>query len=323
MEDLEDDLRAPRINLADVPEDKDIKKSDSFCSRIVQQNTRHCDRYIRCLTFLKILKHSFPEQTVFEPPFPRPTCSPFPCFQCHRRFSGPPVFIPMPMLDGTREEWGNFCSGPCANTYLHTNMPNVDLAARAADLFYYLQENYGFSGTQIGLAPHFSLHVDYGGHLTDAAFTKDLEEPTLTSLIRTRPFYPTDAVVEVVAPAGDILEGVVGVPIPSTVSERQQHRWELRGLRAPSLEANEIRLASLPKLEKRQGAYELFLARTGNTEASADVVDDIAAPKKSTQKKRVPALVDDRAATVSGNNTLSGMLTSATKPRATAAKKGQ
>jgi hypothetical protein len=233
------------------------------------------------------------------------------------------------MLDGCREEYGNFCSGPCANTYLHHNMANVDLSARAADLFYYLQEVYGFKGTQIGFAPHFSMHVDYGGHLSDEAFTKELNEPLVTSHIRMRPFYPTDAVIEVVAPAGDILEGVVGVPLPASMTDRQQHKWEIRGIRAPTLEANELRLASLPKLEKRQGLYELYLERKkGFAEAgpseNADVMA-IAAPKKSSQKRKAAVLADvvaggaaEASAKTSApaaappvKNTLAGMVTAA------------
>lgn len=297
MEDLEDDMRAPRIDLAALPDDKEVKRSDSFCSRIVQQNTRHCDRYIRDLTFLKLLKYSYPDRTEFSPPYPRPLKSPFPCYQCHRRFQGPPVFIPMAMLEGFWDEWGNFCSGPCANTYLHHNMPNVDLSLRAAELFYYLQEVYGFKGTQIGFAPHFTLHTDYGGHLTDEAFARELDEPTVTSHIRMRPFFPTDVVIEVVAPAGDILEGVVGIPMPPTMSGRDQHKWEIRGIKAPALDATEIRLASLPKLEKRPGIYELYLQRKSGFAPDTDHADHadvmaIAAPKKSSQKRKTAVLAD-------------------------------
>jgi hypothetical protein len=291
---LEDVVRAPRIVLADVPEDSGIKKSDNFCSRIIQQHTRQSDRYLRCMTFLRILKYSFPERTEFAPPFPRPLRSPFPCWQCHRKFSGPPVFLPMSTLEGVRDEYGNFCSGPCANTYLHMNMHSVDQSARAADLIYYLQEEYGFRGTHVGLAPHFTEHVNYGGDLTDEAFCRNIAEPTVTDHIRMRPFIPTDAVIEVVAPRGDVLEGVLGVPLPSSVSERQQHKWEFRNIQQPPLADIEVRLASLEKPEKRQGLYELYLERKGGfapTDKSPDTseVNNVAVPKKPAQKRKAPA----------------------------------
>ena len=292
MEEIDDVVRAPRINLSEVPADKDIKRSDNFCSRIIQQNTRQTDRFMRCMTFLRILKYSYPDRTEFEPPYPRPLRSPFPCYQCHRKFPGPPVFLPLNTLEHTRDEWGNFCSGPCANTYLHMNMHTVELNMRAADLVYYLQEEYGFKGSQVGMAPHFSEHVDYGGDLTDEAFTKNLQEPRVTSHIRMRPYIPTDAVIEVVAPAGDILEGIVGVPLPAAVSERQQHRWEFRGIRQPSREDIEVRLASLERPEKRQGAYELYLERKGGfdtddrTPDSSSEMATVAVPKKAPPKRK-------------------------------------
>jgi hypothetical protein len=322
MEDMEEDMRAPRIDLASLPEDARIQVSDRFCTRIVQQNTQHCDRNMWHLLFLRLLKHSYPDQTVFQPPYPRPLKSPFPCWQCHRVFSGPPVFIPMPMLDGTREEHGNFCSGPCVNTYLHYNMSNVDLAARAADLFYYLQEVYDFKGTQIGFAPHFSLRREYGGHMTEEAFVKDLNEPRLTSTLRLRPFCPSEAVIEVVAPAGDILEGVVGVPLPTSVAERQHNKWEIRGIRMPDLKDIEVRLAGLPKTTTdppTAGAYMHYIERRGFPATSPDAAEHadvmaIAAPKSTSQKRgkasdlvaKLPA--QSGGAAPSGKNTLAGML---------------
>jgi hypothetical protein len=268
FEEEERDQRGDRIDLKSLKEHSTFKVTDSFCSRIVQQTTRRCVRCIKDTRFLGILMHSYPEQTEFSPPFPAPLRSPYRCLYCRNHFDTVPVFIPMRMLEGTWEEWGNFCCGACANSYLHLFMNQVDLPGRAADLFAYMRQVHGFKGTELGILPEFHCHKDYGGPFDDTHFQKLKEDTSVKTRLLMWPFIPTDAVIEVCARAGDVLEGVLGSRIPTAITERQQHKWEVRGIRQPPLEEIEARLASLPPREKRTGAFELFCARKDEEEAA-------------------------------------------------------
>jgi hypothetical protein len=190
-EDYEEPMVAIPLHQAQTD---DVNYSQVFCYKILHQRTNRRDRYRRSNRYLKIVRHSHPDAT--GPPFPRPLTSPAPCFNCHRLFTGPPVFMPMRMLDGVPEEDLNFCCGPCANTYLHTNMKDGALATRAAHLLEYMQRVHGFRGSKLGFAPHFSELQRYMGDLTDEQFDAICGKPDLTTAILRRPFIPTEVVVE-------------------------------------------------------------------------------------------------------------------------------
>ena len=178
-----------------------VRRSSAFCCRLIKRLNNRLTRYRRSTRYLKILEasqavHAPGEPMPTGPPWPRPLCSPAPCFNCHRYFKGPPVFMPMRMLDGVAEEDLNFCCGPCARTYLHTNMRDAFLAVRDADLLEYMQRYHGFRGTSLGFAPHFTQLQRYLGDLTDEQFDEICQKPELTTSILRRPFIPTEVVVE-------------------------------------------------------------------------------------------------------------------------------
>ena len=304
MEELEDrQLGIPRVPLHSAKESSEIRRSEVFCSKIIHQRSTHQIRFRRQSLYLKLVRHSHPEcgGASADGSYPRPLSSPFPCFQCHRLFKAPPIFIPTEMLDRRIEEYGNFCSAPCANTYMDHNMRDSSLATRIADFFEYMQDVHGFRGTEIGFAPHFSQHVNYGGDLTDAQFDAIINIPGLTTHIRMKPYIPTDAVIEwqfngndqelphavavaaqdasavgVSAGAGagagagaavghtDVLASVMRSKAPEA---DHHHRWDATNLKQPPMEEIEERLAGLPQLPQTTGLYELYLQRKGGIDA--------------------------------------------------------
>lgn len=321
MDDL-DELTLPRVPLHAAKESSEIRRSEVFCSKIIHQRSNHQIRFRRSPFFLKLVQHSHPEVTELSAKneYPRPLSSPFPCFQCHRGFKTPPIFIPMEMLDRRVEEWGNFCSGPCANTYLDVNMRDSNLGTRAADLFEYMQDVHGFEGSEIGFAPHFTQHVDYGGDLTDEQFDLIIATPNLTTHILMKPYIPTDAVIEwqysialsetgggrkqqvsnrseldvgvtqaTLKTGEDMLAFVMQSKPPQT---DHHHRWDATHLKQPSMEAIEERLASLPALPKTTGLYELYLRRKGGVDGSVSEEENTAsadAPATKSRKKQMPS----------------------------------
>ena len=298
MEELEDiiQLGVPRVPLHAAKESAEIRRSEVFCSKIIHQRSTHQIRFRRHPLFLKLVQHSHPDCTAtsVNGSYPRPLSSPFPCFQCHRKFAGVPIFIPTEMLDRRIEEYGNFCSAPCANTYLDKNMRDSNLSTRVADLFEYMQDVHGFRGNDIGFAPHFTQHVNYGGDLSDEQFDAIIGTPALTTHILMKPYIPTDAVIEwqfsgeaasagpLLSPdgvgaalsaarrqppsqqeeskSGDFLASVMQVKAPEV---NHHHRWDATHLRQPPMEEIEERLAGLPQLAKTTGLYELYLSRKG------------------------------------------------------------
>jgi hypothetical protein len=196
---MEDPMDEPAESLPRVCLAKPVVCSEVQCSKIIHQRATHRTRFQQQDTAWRIVKYSHPlcEGANDAGEFPRPTCSPLPCFNCHYRFDGPPVFLPLISLHDVREEWGNFCTAACANRYLHMNMNDCNLAARAADLYEYMREVHGLDTQQpIGMAPHFSQRQLYGGELSDQDFRLLLETPTLTTRLLMRPFIPTQVVVE-------------------------------------------------------------------------------------------------------------------------------
>jgi hypothetical protein len=191
-----------KLPALDVVACGDVIRDEVFCTKIIHQKATHQSRFTWSSTYRKIMEFSYPGMCVSDTSptalaqHPRPLRSPFPCFQCHLRFDGAPVFLPITTLGGLRTEWGNFCDPACVNTYLHRNMNDSNLAARAADLFEYCQDVHGFKGTDIGFAPHFSEMDAYGGALSEAAFRKIAHTPGLRTFERMAPFIPTPAVVE-------------------------------------------------------------------------------------------------------------------------------
>lgn len=315
MEDLEDLQALPRVPLHAAKESSEIRRSEVFCSKIIHQRSTHQIRFRRNPLFLKLVQHSHPEcaDRNAEGSYPRPLSSPFPCYQCHRMFAGPPIFIPMEMLDRKVEEFGNFCSAPCANTYLDKNMRDSNLATRAADLFEYMQDVHGFRGTEIGFAPHFSQRIAYGGDLTDEQFDAIVATPGLTTHILLKPYIPTDAVIEwqyspkeapqslgeptatgagvssaAASVAKEVLETVMQEKSPEV---DHHHRWDATHLRQPPIEEIEERMASLPKLAKTVGLYELYLQRKGGLEAPlSDDETPVAPASGSRRKKSMPSV---------------------------------
>ncbi len=256
-DDLEDMDPVPAVPLHQADKRRQgVQCTEVFSSKIIHQTTGRRKRFRQSARFLRILQHSHPECTIETgPPYPRPTTSPFPCDQCHRRFGTPPIFLPMTMLDGIPEEWGNFCSGPCAKTYLHTNMNDAFLAIRDADLLETLRVVHGFKGTKIGYAPHFTQRRAYGGDLTDEQFQAIVDHPNLTTVLLQKPFCPTLEVVEwqCVAEEGEdgdaaaaLLADVMGSAAPALDHHQQ---WTVSNLQQPSVEATVRRLASLPQQE--------------------------------------------------------------------------
>lgn len=302
MDDIDNEDHQAPVSLVNAQESADVSRSDVFCSRIIQQRSNHQVRFRRSSLFMKILKHSYPELKGpnEDGSYPRPLASPFPCFQCHRRFETPPVFLPLTNLDGSRSEYGNFCGGPCGNTYLQRNMNDSNYAVRSADFFEYMQDVHGFRGKEIGFAPHFSDSVRYGGHLSDAQFDKINGTVALTTRERMAPFVPTEVVIEyrfegtaldeMMAPLPnapprvetgfEAEETITEVPKPpssltdvmGTDAESADHhrRWDVHGLRQPPKKEIEARLASLPPLEKRTGLYDLYLQRHGENPSDDD-----------------------------------------------------
>lgn len=191
-----------KLPALDIAPSSDVIRDEVFCTKIIHQKATHQSRFTWTATYRKIIEFSYPDIVVKDTcptalaRHPRPTRSPFPCFQCHLRFECAPVFLPITTLGGLRTEWGNFCDPACVNTYLHRNMNDSNLAARAADLFEYCQDVHGFTGTDIGFAPHFSEMDMYGGALSEAAFKKIAHTPGLRTFERMAPFIPTPAVVE-------------------------------------------------------------------------------------------------------------------------------
>jgi hypothetical protein len=302
MEDLDDLQALPRVPLHAAKESSEIRRSEVFCSKIIHQRSTHQIRFRRNPLFLKLVQHTHPEclDRTADNAYPRPLSSPFPCYQCHRCFSGPPIFIPMEMLDRKVEEFGNFCSAPCANTYLDKNMRDSNLATRAADLFEYMQDVHGFRGTEIGYAPHFSQRIAYGGDLTDEQFDAIVSTPGLTTHILQKPYIPTDAVIEwqytqkearevegvsaTATAATQVLEAVMQEKSPEV---DHHHRWDATHLRQPPVDEIEERMASLPKLAKTVGLYELWLQRKpGGLEGPISDDDGASAPTPGTRRKK-------------------------------------
>jgi hypothetical protein len=197
-EDILDESMAKLPLLAADKVAAEVKRGEVFCSKIIHQRASHQSRFTWSDTFKKIMAHSHPDCTGpnAKGEYPRPISSPFPCWQCHRYFDGPPVMIAIIALNGTRSEWGNFCDITCGNTYLHANMNDHNLASRIADYHEYCQDVHGFTGDVIGFAPHFSMREAYGGPLTEEQFDKIARTPGLRTMERRAPFLPTDAVIE-------------------------------------------------------------------------------------------------------------------------------
>jgi hypothetical protein len=315
-DDMEDPDHEPAVPLHQAEQRRQgVECTEVFSSKIIHQRTERRDRFRHNPRFMRILAHSHPECTLetiaTSQPWPRPESSPFPCDQCHRRFPTAPVFLPMTMLDGVPEEWGNFCSGPCAMTYLHTNMRDAFLAARSADLLETLRVVHGFRGTTVGFAPHFTQRQEYGGDLTDEQFQAIVDRPNLTTVILRKPFCPTLEVVEwqCVAAARDTgeaasetLERVMGTAAPALDHHQQ---WNVNNLQQPSVDTTVRRLASLPRPEPVQDPalipFNAFVEAKRAAEAAAAAAPaapaPIAAPASTAAAAAAaaPAAADDAA----------------------------
>lgn len=299
MDDIEEVEKMPRVVLMNAADDVEVRRSEVFCSKIIQQRSNHQVRYRAGEAFVKLVRYCYPDCAGPDDKgfWPRPFKSNIPCFNCHRRFDGPPVFMPITTIENKREEFGCFCSGPCMNTYLHANNDS-NLPGRAADAFEYMQDVYGFRGDCIGLAPHFSQLQEYGGDLTNEQFDAIVNNPAVSTHIRMEPFRPTSVVIEwlessapqppssasgggvnvpraqqALVPSSSVLDEVMGTKAPDA---NHHHRWDVRGLKQPSQEDIEKRLATLPPQEERTGMYALYLSRKGGFDAVAEDESDAA-----------------------------------------------
>ena len=331
-DDLDDADHVPAVPLHQADKHRtDAECTDVFSSKIIHQETNRRDRFDQMTTFMKILLFNFPDITAASgPPWPRPLKSPFPCFQCHRPFPGPPIFIPMSMLDGIPEEWGNFCGGPCALTYLDRNMRDAFSSERKAAIMESLRVVHGFTGTSVGMAPHFTERQCYGGSLSDAAFQTIVDMPNLSTEILRKPFCPTLEVVEYkcVAPPGQdgkvaakILEDVMGTAAPALDHHQQ---WNVNNLQQPSVDATVRRLASLPQadpiVDPDQIPFNVFVeakraaeaeGRGGNGGAAAVVAPTPAAPKRARAAPKRAAAAAAAAAADSAPAGLGGLVAQA------------
>ena len=337
----EDGTYMPGIDLSRAEDAHNVQRGQAFCSRIITKRHNRATRYVATELYRNIIRHCYPEFEFKSLPYPRPFASPYRCFQCHDNFTGPPVFIPQSRQDGTRMEWGNFCSGPCANTYLQTTAHDVHTAERVAELFHYMREVHGFTGDSIGFAPSYRQLREYGGPLTRAQFRAFCAIPELQTRERNYPFIPTESVIEwqysapqrqlgdpAVTKADEdatgaaVLASFLGGEAPDT---RHHHRWDVHGLRQPSLEDIERRMASLPKPEQREGLYQLYLERKGGFD---DVSDDDTPPQAGkagaaatkAAGKRAPAASKAASTTAGGAAAAVATSRAAVKPRVPAKK---
>ena len=293
---MEDILEVPPVRLCESePSQANPQSSVVYCSKLNHERTKHKNRFRRTTTFAVILQANYPELDIGphdEGPWPRPMFSPLPCWACHRRFDRPPVFLPLAAADGVYEEWGNFCCGGCANTYLHTNMRDAFLGTRVANLFDYLQSVHGFRGDRVPMAPHFTQHKTYGGDLDDAGFDELSGHDSLTTHVLRKPFIPTDEVVEwrcvVRTDVKDAEATMARVMGTEAVVSEQLLRWDVTGLKQPPLETIMSRQRALPPLEKSAGLFQTFLAerkRLEELQVDEDAQADAHAAKKKTKKR--------------------------------------
>jgi hypothetical protein len=306
-----------------------------MCSRIIHKRTDSRERFTANERYLRIVRHSHPSVT--GPPWPRPLSSPFPCDNCHRRFLGAPVFLVIKMLDGTLQEDGNFCSGPCANRYLDTFMRDGFLAERKANLLEYMQTVHGFKGSQLGMAPLWVEHQRYGGVLTDEAFDAIIGNPELTTTILQHPFIPTESVVEwkyvrdgsrrtcethegapasappsapapAPAPAATTplsapaLDAVMG---PPTLDIQRHQHWDVTDLQQPPLEEIQRRLRNLPPLPTFKSQWSVFLEQTAAL-GTTGVVPTVPAKKRARVAKPGTKANDDAEAEGVGGGSSGG-----------------
>lgn len=261
-----------------------------LCSRIIQDR---CDaqqhhrnmKFVRSQMMTQLVKHCYPDVDLRDfkhnerTPLPRPFKSPFPCFNCHRTFSGRPWFRPVMSLEGTLTEDENYCSGPCMNRGVH-NKGGVFLAEQAALAYEYAQDVYGFKGTRLGLAPNFWEHEKYGGPLSEARFNEIIGNEDVTTHTLYRPFHPTETVIgfqldngatlagsALGTDATDAAEGTAAASSSAAVAVTH-HQWGHRGLSQDSVAAIEVRLSGLAPLEKKPGEYEIWLKRMDEEDAA-------------------------------------------------------
>jgi hypothetical protein len=266
------------------------------------------------------------------------------------------------------------------NTYIHVNLNDAMFAQRSANALEYMRRVHGFTGAELGLAPHFSQHVRYGGELTDAQFDAIIGTPQLSTHIRKVPFIPSRTVIEwtcsVDADDGDVkqrqlhadlmrvqeslrshaatatpADAAASIEYPQMSLEQNlaaasqsnpslasqvldsvmghsatvppHHRcWQTQNLRQPPLEAIEKRLAALPPLEKRTGAYEMYLEAKGGFDDDAaapplSVADAAAAITAAVEAVAIPA--SKKARTMARRKTPAAAAAAAASATATAA----
>jgi hypothetical protein len=336
-EDLDDTLdKFPVLSTTadDVP---DVKRGEVFCSKIIHQKATHQSRFTMSQLYAKIMVFNYPEWSPeWKRPWPRPLKSPFPCFNCHMYFDDAPIFICIVRLDGTRTEYGNYCSMECGLAAIYA-MNSYNLAVMVSDFIEYCQDYHGLQGDSVALAPHFSERQCYGGMLTDDEYKMVAKTRGLSTHERMEPFIPTEVVTEwqckadeedSACPASDVSSmGTLSRILGSKPEAATHHyRWEVHGLRQKPLDQIKARLQALPKPEKKQGLYELYYERhkadaLGASESKSGAETSSAATAASASamppppKKRTRVSGGAKASKASGsrkssseNNALGGML---------------
>ncbi len=339
-DELDDTLEKLPLLSKDADDVPDVKRGEVYCSKIIHQKATHQSRFTMSQLYVKIMVYNYPDWTPTQLPWPRPLKSPFPCFNCHMYFDDAPIFICIVRLDGTKTEYGNFCSMECGLAGIYAMNPH-NLSVMVSDFIEYCQDYHGLKEDSIPLAPHFSERQCYGGMLTDEQYVLVAKTRGLSTHERMEPFIPTEVVTEwqckadeeetanAAAAAGSmgVLSKILGSK-PETATHH--YRWEVHGLRQKPLEQIKARLQALPKPEKKQGLYELYYERhkaqmdvatstsTGalvptKSSAAEDGTSSIAAVSMAQPpKKRARASNGTKASSrknkPSGSNALGGML---------------
>ena len=336
-EDLDDSLEKFPVLSTTADDVPDVKRGEVFCSKIIHQKATHQSHFTLSQLYAKIMVFNYPDWSPEKRPWTRPLKSPFPCFNCHMYFDDAPIFICIVRLDGTRTEYGNFCSMECGLAGIYA-MNSYNLAVMVSDFIEYCQDYHGLKGDSVALAPHFSERQCYGGMLTDEEYRAVAKTRGLSTHERMEPFIPTEVVTEWQCKA-DEEDSVMQTASASDVSSMgtlsrilgnkpdtgatHHYRWEVNGLRQKPLDQIKARLQALPKPEKKQGLYELYYERhkedahgaSESKTACADTTAAAASAMPPPPKKRTRVTGGAKASKASGsrkssseNNALGGML---------------
>lgn len=135
--------------------------------------------------------------------YTRPLACPFPCYNCHDRFDGPPITVAFELPDRTQAEHGLFCSFPCGWAFIHHYLDDCFGAETPALTLELWERAYGWApplGATVPISPHFSQLDSYGGPValdTVRASRPDPEALRATIIQLAAPYIPVPAALEV------------------------------------------------------------------------------------------------------------------------------